>query len=141
MSGRCKTTSVVVAILVLATLGGCQTGDKANSQNGVAKKPNDTALFAQPEIAVETFFRAAATADIELLSRCFAPNCEEEFNVLREKTATEEHLKELADLVAGATIGKAEVVNEAAYVPVKFSDRDEEIELVRTDSGWKIVGF
>lgn len=125
--------------------------DDSKSNDDVATERHDAASaddkksaadFSTPKKTVETFFIAASKSDSEILSQCFADTAESEFKRIKDKEVPAEGLQELAALVEGAEIGDSIVQeNNDALVRVKFKGRDEEISLVDTDDGWKIVGF
>ncbi len=84
---------------------------------------------------------AAHALDEEVLSKCFADDAEEEFAKLKNKESSEDDRKELAAFVGDAEVGDETKADKEATVHVRFKGRDEEINLVDTDEGWKIVGF
>lgn len=98
--------------------------------------------FSTPRATLATLLAAATARDTSLLARCFAPNAAEEFAPLRDGTASAEALAELADLLAGATIGDEALQGpEQATVGLRYSGRQEEVSLMRTAAGWQIVDF
>ncbi len=106
-------------------------------------EPSGQGDFSTPQLAVETFLGAALARNLDLLSRCFAQDSEGEFAPLRNKTASPQELEGLAEFVRGAIITgvKLSANQNVATVQVKFRSRDEEIHMVRTETGWKVQGF
>ncbi|MFQ5723097.1 MAG: hypothetical protein ACE5G6_01295 [Terriglobia bacterium] len=106
----------------------------------VPPSPGD---FRTPEATVRTFFRASATMDRELLSRCFSSQAAGEFTGLIEQTASDDELEQLRKMFDGAQITDVRVdesVGKAA-VAVNLRSRRELLYLVKEGEEWKIVDF
>ena len=142
---------------ILIPIQATQTAEaKMAAQIAVAASPSVTAAptavesvagvkgdFSTPASAVETFIAAGVARDLDLLSQVFSSDAPAEFDFLRNKTASNEELDGLAAFVEGAEITGVRISNDqtAAVVAVKFRSRDEEISLIKTVDGWKIVDF
>jgi hypothetical protein len=132
------------AMLVM-TLTGCatrtDTGTTTPQPGGTGRQAKGD--FSTPKAAVETFIAAAAARDADLLSQSVADNASGEFAKLRDKTAGQEDLDGLAQLLQGGEITdvKVDEPNSAAVVAVKLKSRYERIKLTRAVAGWKIVDF
>lgn len=141
----------VIALLGLMVLG-CNFSTGNNNNNGNGNNGNDSSKnsggsssakgdFSTPKAALETFFRAGANRDAELLSQCFDPSGPGEFRAYREKTATAKQMDQMAEFVQGAEFLSAEERGDEALAQVKFKERDEKIKMKRTDGRWRIVDF
>jgi hypothetical protein len=135
---------MLVCTMLVLTLTGCATKtDTANStpqQGGGQQGKGD---FSTPKAAVETFIAAAAARDADLLSQSVADSAAGEFAKLRDKTAGQEDLDGIAQLMQGGEITDVQVDEPkgAAVVAVKLKSRDERIKLSKAAAGWKIVDF
>lgn len=144
-------TVLAIALLGLMVLGcSFSTGNNINNSGNI--NGNDNAKnngggssakgdFSTPKAALETFFRAGASKDAELLSQCFDPSSPGEFRAYREKTATAKQMDQMAEFVQGAEFLSAEERDDLALAQVKFKERDEKIKMKRTDGKWRIVDF
>lgn len=97
--------------------------------------------FSTPRAAVETFIAAGTNRDADLVSQCFDAESPVEFRKLREKTASQKEMDELADFVRGAQIKDVKETGDRAVVSVIFKQRNEEISMKKSASGWKILDF
>ena len=125
----------VYILVVTVTMWGCA------SSGGVGRASKGD--FSSPRTAIDTFIAAGSARDVELLSQCFADNAAGEFDDLRNKTASQENLEELAEFVEGANITGVTITENqnTAVVKVEFRSRNEQIYMTRTAAGWKIVDF
>lgn len=98
--------------------------------------------FSSPKSVVETFIKASAKMDKDVLSECFSKFAPSEWDAFRNKTVSKSDLKELKDFVTDATITKTEIKNDnEAVVFVTFKSRDEQIHTVREGGRWFISDF
>lgn len=97
--------------------------------------------FSSPKASIQTFISAATTKNVDLLSKCFGDDAAEEFKALKNKTATQKDLDELAEMFNGAKVEGEETSGTKSTVSVKLQSRSEEIELSKTGDGWKILDF
>jgi hypothetical protein len=118
--------------LALLLLSGCNNA-ASNSSNTSSSTPTSNSAksintsgapktkgdFSTPKAAVETFFAAGANRDADLISQCFAAESPGEFRKLREKTASEKELGELATFVQGAKVLDVKEKGDTALVSVK----------------------
>jgi hypothetical protein len=126
----------VACVCVLLFAVSCQNGAKGGSGGE----------FATPEAAVQTFFKACAAKDVDLLSRCFASTSEGEFKSLRDKTVTDDMLEELKGMFAGAAITKTVYRDDpnraTVHVSLTLEGRSKEsLYMVKEGAAWKIRGF
>jgi hypothetical protein len=108
---------------------------------GISGGGNTKSDFSSPRAAVETFIAAGTNRDADLLSQCFDAGSPGEFRKFREKTASQKDLDNLAEFVRGAQITDVKENGDAAVVSVKFKERNEEIKMNKSASGWKILDF
>lgn len=110
----------------------------SSSTSGAAKAKGD---FSTPKAAVDTFITAAERRDVDLLSQCFDADSAGEFRKLREKTASQKELDDLATFAQGAQVVDVKEKGDRALVSVKFKERNEEIAMKKSAGGWKILDF
>jgi hypothetical protein len=120
---------------------GAPTDPVASDQPRNPLTVDTTGDFSTPKGAVQTLITAATAKNADLLSKCFADDAAEEFKALKNKTAPQKDLDDLAALFKGATVTKEDIQGSKATVSVKCATRDEEIELTRTPGGWRVVDF
>ena len=141
--------TTLVCLILLSMLGcslrnsnNINTSNRNNSQSsGTSGGGNAKSDFSSPRAAVETFIAAGANRDADLLSQCFDADSPGEFRKLREKTASQKDLDELADFVKGAQITDVKELGDKAIVSVAFKARHEQINMKKSASGWKILDF
>ena len=141
--------TALVCLMLLSMLGcslrSSNNTNASNRNNGESPATsggsNVKSDFSSPRAAVETFIAAGTNRDADLLSQCFDAESPGEFRKLREKTASQKDLDGLADFVRGAQITDVKENGDAALVSVKFKERNEEIKMKKSASGWKIVDF
>jgi hypothetical protein len=120
---------------------------QANQNPTGAAPPNEGNLpiaagdFSTPKASIQTFISAAASKNVDLLSKCFADDAAEEFKAIRNKSANQKDLDDLAEMFKGATIEGEETSGTKSTVKVKLQTRAEEIELSKSANGWKILDF
>lgn len=122
-----------LALILFVFTFGCGGEFKANGSG-----------FSTPDAAVTTFFEAAETKDVEVLSVCFSKNSDGEFRSLVEKTTSDEMLDELRDMFQGATITSTDASDQEAVVEValpNFDRGEETLNLVKEGDAWRIRGF
>lgn len=142
---------ILVCCLLLPLMIGCALSSSNNTKNSnritdpdIAGNPAGAKAkgdFSSPRAAVETFIAAGANRDADLLSQCFDADSPGEFRKLREKTASQKDLDELADFVRGAQVTDVKEAGDRAVVSVKFTKRNEEISMKKSAGGWKILDF
>ena len=105
--------------------------------------PPPTDQFATPRQAVRTMLAAAQAGDASLLGTCFAEEAPGEFQVFRSGKATSKQIDEFKDFVQEAQVGEEKIdeSKQKAVVQVEFKRRAEELNLVKTTAGWKVVDF
>ena len=123
------------------TTGSTNTTSSTTGSNTTSSTTKAKGDFSTPKAAVETFIAAGTARDADLISRCFDAGSPGEFRKLREKTASPKELDELAEFVKGGQVLGSKETGDTALVSVKFSKRDEEIEMKKSADGWKIVDF
>lgn len=86
---------------------------------------------------------AAQAADADLLGSCFAKDAPGEFQVFRAGTATAKQIDEFKEFVQEAKVGEEKIdeSGQKAVVQVQFKGRAEELNLVKTAEGWKVLDF
>ena len=137
--------------LMLLLMIGCSPGSSNNiSTTNRVTDPNNNANpgagkakgdFSSPRAAVYTFIAAGTNRDAEVLSQCFDAESPGEFRKLREKTASQKELDDLAEFVKGAQITDVKESGDRAVVSVTFKARNEEISMKKSAAGWKILDF
>ncbi len=137
-----RTYFLCAAVSVI--LLGCNA-NKSSETNNEEGKPKTTqgGDFSTPQAAVESLISAAVARDAELLSKCFADNAPGEFAKLRDKTASQKDLDELAEFLQDGKITESVIADQgdAAQVQVKLKSRDESIKMTKVGDQWKIVDF
>ncbi|MEE3370376.1 MAG: hypothetical protein VX346_13645 [Planctomycetota bacterium] len=128
-----------------ADAGASDTSSSESTQatEAPADKPSSSDRFATPAQAVETMLAAAQAGNASLLGSCFANDAPGEFQVFRSGTATSKQIDEFKEFVQEATVGE-ETIDESgqkAVVQVQFKRRAEELNLVKTTEGWKVLDF
>ena len=105
--------------------------------------PPPTDQFATPRQAVRTMLAAPQAGDASLLGTCFAEEAPGEFQVFRSGKATSKQIDEFKDFVQEAQVGEEKIdeSKQKAVVQVEFKRRAEELNLVKTTAGWKVVVF
>jgi PBP1b-binding outer membrane lipoprotein LpoB len=97
--------------------------------------------FTNAKTAVDTFVAAAQAKDLEALSQCFDPANPGEFQSLIDKTATENQLQKLASHFEGAKVMTVQANGDDATARVSIQGGEEDIQIKKTASGWKIINF
>jgi hypothetical protein len=128
---------IIACVCVLLVAVSCEQGSKGDAGGD----------FATPAAAVQTFFKAAASGDRDLLSRCFSSKCEGEFKKVIDKTVRDSELEDLKKMFAGAKITKTDNKSGdpnrvTVHVSLTLKDRPKEsLFMVKEAGGWKIRGF
>lgn len=139
----------------LVSCGGEKASSNVGSSNSETPKQDEKASetenksdtssisidLSSPSKAVVSFIRASQAQDSEGLSKCFSPNCEDEFQMIVKKEMKEKDLKEFKEFCLDAQVLDEKIEGNTAIVTVKFSKRDEKIKLELVDDSWKVVAF
>ena len=108
-----------------------------------ADKPSSSDHFSTPAQAVQTMVAAAQAGDADLLGSCFAKDAPGEFQAFRAGTATAKQIDEFKEFAQEAKVGEAKLdaSGKKAVVQVQFKRRAEELNVVKTEEGWKVLDF
>ena len=108
-----------------------------------ADKPSSPDHFSSPAKAVQTMVAAAQAGDADLLGSCFAKDAPGEFQAFRAGTATAKQIDEFKEFAQEAKVGEAKLdaSGKKAVVQVQFKRRAEELNVVKTEEGWKVLDF
>ena len=117
-----------------------ETTPAAESPAEQASSPDH---FSTPVQAVQTMVAAAQAGDADLLGSCFAKDAPGEFQAFRAGTATAKQIDEFKEFAQEAKVGeeKLDASGKKAVVQVQFKRRAEELNVVKTEEGWKVLDF
>ena len=136
-------TSTIETEPAVAAAADAATPETAQATEPSADKPSSSDRFSTPAQAVQTLVTAAQAADAGLLGSCFAKDAPGEFQVFRAGTATAKQIDEFKEFVQEAKVGEEKIdeSGQKAVVQVQFKRRAEELNLVKTAEGWKVLDF
>ena len=119
------------------------TAEPQTTETETDANPSTSETFATPTKAVSTMLTAAQAGDAVLLGSCFAEDAPKEFQAFRSGEATAKQIDEFKEFAQDATVGEETIdaTKQTATVKVQFKRRAEELRLVKTEAGWKVLDF
>ena len=120
-----------------------ETTETQTTETETAANLSTSETFATPTKAVSTMLTAAQAGDAVLLGSCFAEDAPKEFQAFRSGEATAKQIDEFKEFAQDATVGEETIdaTKQTATVKVQFKRRAEELRLVKTEAGWKVLDF
>lgn len=139
----------LACLLLLCSCGKKDEPTTPGTTSGSTGSPAAKEDFSSAEAAMKTMIAACTAKDKALAGKCFAKDCEGEFNSIKDGSAKDGMWNDLFEMFSVAKIAKVDApagsktakIDITMKNPKNGEEEKESITMVLEGSDWKIQGF